>query len=61
MERFIETIKTILKATDGYKTYVVGALMILLGIYNSDNQMILEGIGLISLRRGVATDLKPRE
>ena len=37
----------------GKKTYSVGILMIILGYLNEDNQMILTGIGLMTLRAGV--------
>lgn len=37
----------------GYKTFVVGALMIALGILQSDNTMIMEGIGFITLRLAI--------
>ncbi|MBI4136916.1 hypothetical protein HY469_02530 [Candidatus Roizmanbacteria bacterium] len=37
----------------GKKTYAVGTLMILLGLLNGDKQLILEGIGLITLRAGM--------
>lgn len=37
----------------GYKTYIVGALMIVLGLLQGDNQMILEGLGFITLRIGI--------
>ena len=39
----------------GKKTYLVGILMIILGIMNGDNQMILEGLGFITLRAGVSS------
>lgn len=38
----------------GKKTYIIGGLMIILGILQNDNQMILEGIGFITLRAGVS-------
>jgi len=38
----------------GKKTYFIGALMIALGLLQGDNQMVLEGLGLITLRLGVA-------
>ena len=38
----------------GKKTYIVGALMIALGILQKDNQMVLEGIMAITLRAGIA-------
>jgi len=47
LNKFIEILK-------GKKTFIVGALMILLGILQADNQLILEGLGLITLRIGIA-------
>jgi hypothetical protein len=41
----------------GKKTYIVGALMIILGFLNGDSKMILEGLGLITLRLGIKTDI----
>ena len=38
----------------GYKTYIVGALMIALGLLTGDNTLVLEGIGLMTLRGGIA-------
>lgn len=35
---------------DGKKTFIVGGLMIVLGILTGNNQMILEGAGFITLR-----------
>ena len=48
MQKIIDNFK-------GKKTYIVAILMILLGIINGDNQMILEGLGFITLRAGVAS------
>mgnify|MGYP001567045478 CR=1 FL=1 len=42
----------------GYKTYLVGIAMIILGYYNSDSQMLMEGIAVITLRQGIAK-IKP--
>lgn len=38
----------------GKKTYIVGLLMITLGYMTQDNQLMLEGLGLITLRAGIA-------
>jgi len=38
----------------GKKSYIVGILMIALGILNGEHQLILEGLGLISLRLGIS-------
>ena len=37
----------------GKKTYIVGVLMIALGLLQGDNQMVLTGIGFITLRAAV--------
>lgn len=44
----------ILNFLKGKKTYVVGTLMILLGLIQGDNNLVLEGLGLITLRSGVS-------
>lgn len=36
---------------DGKKNYIVGILMVGLGLLNSDQKMILEGLGFIFLRQ----------
>ena len=38
----------------GYRTIITGLLMIALGITTNNQQMILEGMGLIFLRLGIA-------
>jgi hypothetical protein len=38
----------------GKKTYIVGLLMIALGLLNGDNQLVLEGVGIMTLRAGIA-------
>ena len=42
----------------GKKTYIIGLLMIVLGILQGDNQLVLEGLGLITLRAGIAYTVK---
>jgi hypothetical protein len=44
----------IIEYLKGKKTYVIGLLMIILGYLQGDNQLILEGLGLITLRAGIA-------
>lgn len=38
----------------GKKTYIVGFLMILLGLINGDNKMVLDGVGFITMRAAIA-------
>ena len=50
----MKTVLNIKKFFSGKKTYLVGFFMIVLGYLNNDNQMILQGLGLITLRAGIA-------
>jgi len=43
------------------KTYIIGVLMILLGILQTNSNLILEGLGLITLRAGIADAVKNSE
>ena len=43
---------------DGKKTYIIGILLVILGVLQNENQTILEGIGLMTLRSGVEKTLK---
>lgn len=38
----------------GKKSYIVGALMVALGLLNGDNDMVLQGIAVVTLRAGIA-------
>lgn len=42
-----------IKFFKGKKTFVVAILMISLGLLNGDNTLVLEGLGLITLRLGM--------
>lgn len=44
----------IIEALRGKKTYIVGALMILLGLIQGDNTLVLEGLGFMTVRAGIA-------
>lgn len=46
--------KKVIQFLSGKKTYIVGGLMIILGLLTGDNQQILGGIGLITLRLGIS-------
>jgi hypothetical protein len=43
----------IIKSLEGKKTYIIGILMILLGLLNEDQEMVLQGLGIITLREGI--------
>jgi len=47
MQQTIEFLK-------GKKAYIVGILMVILGLLQSNNQMILEGLSVITLRAGIS-------
>ena len=48
---YILAIKDFLK---GKKTYVIGILLVALGYLQGDNAIILQGLGLITLRAGIS-------
>ena len=37
----------------GKKAYIVGALMMILGVLNDDAKLVLEGLGIITIRAGI--------
>lgn len=50
----VNYMERLLSFFSGKKTYIVGALMILLGLMQDDKNTILEGIVFITLRAGIA-------
>ena len=50
----MEIFKKIRAKLSGKKTYIIAILMIILGILNQDQEILLEGIGLLVLRAGIA-------
>lgn len=38
----------------GWKTYIVAVAMVIVGLYQKDTQLVLEGVGLAALRAGVS-------
>lgn len=46
MTKIIEYLK-------GKKTFIVGGLMIALGLLQNNNEMVLQGVGFITLRIGL--------
>jgi hypothetical protein len=44
----------IVKLFEGKKSYIIGCLMIALGLLQGDPTLVLEGLGLLTLRRGIA-------
>lgn len=37
----------------GKKTYIVGMLMVVLGLLNDDQQMLLDGLGFMTVRAAI--------
>ncbi len=50
MAKLFYSIKNFLK---GKKAYIVGALMLVLGYLQGDNNLIMEGLAVITLRAGI--------
>lgn len=46
-------VKGIIAFLVGKKTYIIGGLMIALGLLTGNNQMVLEGFGFITLRSAI--------
>jgi hypothetical protein len=49
MEYLVKTVVFL----QGKKTYLVGSLMILLGYLQGNNQLVLEGLSVVTLRAGI--------
>lgn len=50
--KYIKLIKEILK---GNKTYIIGVMMIVIGYLEGNTELIMEGLGVITLRAGIAS------
>lgn len=46
-------VKGIISFLVGKKTYIVGSLMIVLGLLTGNNDMVLQGLGLMTLRSAI--------
>lgn len=46
MQRLVEFLS-------GKKTYITGVVMVILGLLQGDNKLVLEGIGLITVRQAI--------
>lgn len=46
--------RTIKQFLSGKKTYIVGLLMIAQGLLTGDTQLVLEGVGLMTVRAGIS-------
>lgn len=50
-------LKGIRKVLGGRKAYIVGILLIIAGLIEKNYELILEGLGIIALRAGIAKKL----
>jgi hypothetical protein len=50
----MKVILAIQKLLQGKKTYIIGLLMIILGILQDNQQLILEGLGFWTIRAGIS-------
>jgi hypothetical protein len=53
----MENIKKILFYLDGKKTYLVAGVAIGAGIYFKNTELIVTGLGLAGMRRGLSTEI----
>jgi uncharacterized membrane protein YiaA len=44
----------IVEFLEGKKAYIVGVAMVLCGLYNADNSLVLQGFAVITLRAGIS-------
>lgn len=52
--KIIEVWNQIYEFLNGKKTFIVGLLMVALGLMTNNNEMVLQGIGFITLRTAIA-------
>lgn len=50
----MKLLKGVVNFLSGKKTFIIAILMLILGILQDDNKLILESLGLASLRLGIA-------
>lgn len=58
MDKIVNFVKAAYSFLKGKKTYIIGGLMIILGYLQNDNQMIMEGLGFMTVRAGIKTALQ---
>jgi len=54
MEKIEQKINYIIGLVAGYKTYIVGIIAIAIGLYYGDKELVLTGLGFITIRAGIA-------
>lgn len=45
---------SVISFVSGKKTYIIAALMVVLGLLQGDNDMVLQGLAFVGLRLGIA-------
>ncbi len=58
MDKIVNFVKKVYYFLKGKKTYIVGGLMIVLGYLQNDNQMIMDGLGFMTIRAGIKTAIQ---
>jgi hypothetical protein len=53
IDGLVKLLSEIRIALQGKKTYIVGLLFIALGLYYGEKEMVLEGLGFITLKAGL--------
>jgi hypothetical protein len=53
MMSFKEIVQVYIDFLSGKKAYIVGGLMIVLGLMQGNNDIVLQGLGVITLRMGI--------
>jgi len=51
---FLNAINAVIKFFSGKKTYIIGVLLVILGILQQNTEVILEGLAILFLRAGVS-------
>lgn len=54
MEKIEQKINYIIGLVAGYKTYIIGLIAIAIGLYYGDKELVLTGLGFITIRAGIA-------
>lgn len=54
IDQIIEDAMNMFNFLKGHKSYIVGALMILLGLLQENPELILQGVAVMTLRAGIS-------
>ena len=53
----MKELKSIFKSASGYKTYAVAVAAVVYGIYTSNAEAVLLGLGLFGIRDGLSSEI----